>query len=1193
MNGQGIMALLRRRALAFQSLAVRLFGGLASRRRRRAQSRYAQANTLVNLFAAIITRRGTSDEAEVDTAFDLLRYSFPNVEHSWLASRFDRALRAHYNLNDTLAVAASGRSEGELFSIALQVLSLLHQTGAWHSEPDLFGEITLGLLLPGASEKLARLVGTPGLPAEAPVESVSFSSARGEADVDLESGKRETRFRVLRCEKQILVLNDAPFPIDVRGRSLKGGEMLPLASGQVVSTPAGVVSFELMEFYLRVKRSGVKVLLYLHLENGSLQISRRRVPGSELRLKIGLGCEMEVLRHDAECVVDGDAVSQGAARHLSLFDSFSLQGEGPFVIADIRQASHNGGNSFMLDPGIRKIRVTNLPDRAGPHDLVLAAGKAPGCVFEVQFTRGGRSGVLHVLEGSGTLTVRDETVKEDVVLHEGELIRLSAHQALRCRFSAGVLDEESGSIVTLSVEGLAKSYLRTGSVLDNIDFTAHRGEMTCILGPSGSGKSTLLALLAGHLQPTRGRIRYNGLLLARHNEELRRHIAYIPREDILDEAMTVIEHIHQASIVRRPRLSRADRRRRVLAILNYIGLGHLASRHVGRMGERIISDGERTRLNLGLDLTGTADVFLVDEPISGLSSGDADRVIDTLENMMQDKVVVVTMHRPSAALLKRFHKVLVLDHSGRVAYWGDPERMMPYFKQAAKELGVSISANSRRVGGADYVFEVLEAPLQWHDLRRRQNPRFWQERYEAFLYRRTAGMPENRAPAASLVTRETMPVAELPPYTPRELWRLFSLWAVRTFLGRVRSRMGLYTMLLEGPVLALLISFTLRAASDTPYTLYKALHINEYMFLSVVLAMFFGLTGSASEILKDRPVLRRESNYRPFVTGYVLAKAVVLTGIASLQCALYLLAGNAVLGIHYMFWDHLLVMTLTAFVGISLSLMVSALVRSERVALNVVPLLLVPQILLAGALIRFEEMNDPIPQPIARVVPDWAESGLARLRHRVPYQDERTHDIKSKPVPAIAELCPLRYAFEMMFVGQTSENLWELEARRIDERREELKEHGTAEQLRFIQDCVLALNGSAPNADEARRRLRSIRRAALEEDPARLADVMKQIDRDEKREEPSMEFIFTNKKLTAVREGIKSARKDDRLNESRGFFLAPRQPRPFSEQDHRTDGGSISTLLRDGVYLCLMGIAPLLIVHRRVRFIVRGDKRRE
>lgn len=1188
------MPSLRRRLLTVQSAFLRWFGG---GRGGREESNRAHAATVVNLFASLITRRAVPDDDEINTAFDLLRYNFPNVEHSWLARRFARALQAHYELADTLAVAAAGRSEAERYSIALQMLALLHQTGARYAEPRLFEEITLGLLLPGAAAALTRMIDTPGMASEPPVESVSFSSERGQADVDLAPVDQGVRFRILRCEKQILVKNDGQVPIEVRGRRLAFGEILPLAAGQMVVTPSGPIGFEQIEFYLRVKKSGLKILFYLHLEHGSLQLSRVRARGSELRMKLGLDCEMEVLRHGADCVIDGRTLRQGDVVRLSFFDSFSLKGEGPFSMADIRHATREAGNSFLLDPGARKIRVTNLPHKAQARDLLLTPGKAPGTVFEVRFTRGSRSGVLHVVEGSETLTVRGEVVRDDVVVNEGELIHLSSNQALRCRFSVGVLDEESGSIVSLRVEGLSKSYPRSGSVLDNIDFTAHRGEMTCILGPSGSGKSTLLAILAGHLQPSRGRVRYNGVILSRHNEELRRHIAYIPREDILDEAMTVVEHIHQASIVRRPRLSRSDRRRRVQAILNYIGLGQIASHHVGRMGERMISDGERTRLNLGLDLTGSADVFLVDEPISGLSSGDADRVIDTLENMMQDKLVVVTMHRPSAALLARFQKVLVLDHAGQMAFWGPPSELIPYFERAARDLGIIVSDNSRRAGGSDYVFDVLEAPLQWHDMRRRQNSRIWQERYEAHVYRNRAEgreLPrEGRRAATALLSMENMPVAALSAHTPRELWRLFCLWVVRTFLGRVRSRMGLYTMLLEGPVLALLIAFTMRAAADGPYTFYKALHISEYMFLSVVLAMFFGLTDAASEILKDRPLLKRESNYRPFVAGYLAAKVFVLTGIAALQCALYLLVGNAVLEIHYMFWDHWLVMVLTAFVGISLSLMVSSLVRSERVALNIVPLLLVPQILLAGALIHFDEMNDPMPRFLSKMVPDVVERGFARLRHRIAYQDERTHDIKSKPVPLVAEFCPLRYAFEMMFVEQTSDNLWELESARIDARREALKEHGTPEQLRFIQDSALALNGCAPDPEEARRRLRAIRRAALTEDRGRLDAVLKLSDADEKRHAPSMEFLFTNKKLTAIREGVKSARKDDRSTERRGFFLAPRQAQPFTEQDHRTDEGSISTVLRNSIYLFLMGILPLLVASRRIRAIVRGDKRHD
>ena len=225
--------------------------------------------------------------------------------------------------------------------------------------------------------------------------------------------------------------------------------------------------------------------------------------------------------------------------------------------------------------------------------------------------------------------------------------------------------------------------------------------------------------------------------------------------------------------------------------------------------------------------------------------------------------------------------------------------------------------------------------------------------------------------------------------------------------------MGLYTMLLEGPVLALLISVTLRASSSPEYTFATALHIPSYLFLATIVAMFFGLTGAASEVLKDRALLKRESNAKVFVTGYVLAKALVLTGLSAVQSALFLWVGNSILEIHGMFLIYLGTMTLTAFVGVSLSLLVSVFARTERAALNMVPLLLIPQILMAGAIVRFDEMNQFIP---------WSA-------HRT---DEHGR-LKPGRVPLVAEFCPLRYSFETMVVDQASKNVWERERETIQE----------------------------------------------------------------------------------------------------------------------------------------------------------------
>ncbi len=1173
----------RRRVLHLRSSLVSLFARVPQRIAARDESRRTRAGTIVDLFASIMCQLKGVPVENMDTTMDILRYDFPNVEHIWLAERFRKAYTARYPLEATLTLAMANRTEAERISLALEIFTMLHRVGGDLTNPTLFSKVTYGLNLPGSDAIISELVRNPEVRATRPIESISFSSVPGEADVTLSRRNEGMRFRALRCVNLLIIVNDSQVPLTLRNRTLHEGDMLPITAGQVIGLADKPLPYRTIRFLLQAKYSGVKLVHYLHSVGDTVTISRQRPLNCIARVRFGTEVEIELLRKDADLRLDGERLSMGRTVTTTYFTPFTIRSLGPYTFNELN-GSGTSGHSFQLNPENRKVIVTNLPYINRPGVLMLEAGLAPGAVFEVSYNRSSNTGQLRVLEGaSHTLTVNGVPVKGNTPLKDGDLVGLSAVQHLRCRFASGLLDEESSIITRLRVRGLTRDFVRAGRVVDNIDFTLQQGEMACILGPSGSGKSTLLNILSGHLAPSFGTVHYNDELLTPRAANLRRHIALIPREDILDEAMTVGEHIYQASIARRPRLGNADRKRRVLAVLNFVGLGHLANRNVGRAGERTISDGERTRLNLGLDLTGTAEVFLIDEPISGLASGDAERVIQTLENMSSGRILICTLHRPAQSILNRFRKVMVLDAHGQMAYWGSPQDMVPYFRKAALEMGLHIPPEAVAAGGADYVFEVLEAPYSSLGKRHDLSASCWQERYEKHHYRNR----ERRLRETAEI--EERPVPPASKRSPQELWRLFWLWTTRTFLGRARSRMGLYAMLLEGPVLAMLIAGTLRAASDFPYTFYKALHVNEYLFLSIVLAMFFGLTDSACEILRDRPLLRRESNYRLFTTGYLLAKVLVLTGIAGLQCALYLLVGNGILGIHDMFWSHFGIMLLTAFVGISLSLLVSAFARTDRIALNIVPLLLVPQILLAGALVRFEEMNEFTPTIPNALIPEFVDRHLSNLRHRVAYQDETTHDISTRPVPLIAEFCPLRYAFEMMFVNQTSNNLWEVENERINERRDELKEYGSEDELRFIQRAALMLNSTAANVQEARDILRLVRKAALAHNEDLLTEVMNVQDAkgDTEHEQP-VEFFFSNRKMSALREGVKTARKDARLNEHRGFFLSPRQPVPLFGIDQETDEHSISTIWRNAGYLFLMGLIPIFIAAWKLRRICRG-----
>ncbi len=177
----------------------------------------------------------------------------------------------------------------------------------------------------------------------------------------------------------------------------------------------------------------------------------------------------------------------------------------------------------------------------------------------------------------------------------------------------------------------------------------------------------------------------------------------------------------------------------------------------------------------------------------------------------------------------------------------------------------------------------------------------------------------------------------------------------------------------------------------------------------------------------------------------------------------------------------------------------------------------------------------------------------------------------------------------MMFVEQTSDNLWEIENNRINERRDLLKAHGSEEELRFIQRAVILLNTTAKDVEEARSILRRVRKAALSHDERFLDKLVEELDsRSVQPQDQPLEFYFSNRKLSALQQGVKTARKDARREEHRGFFLSPRQARPLGRIDQETDEGSISTLTRNAIYLAIMGLAPILLAGWRLRSICRG-----
>src|SRR4029434_10948281 len=141
------------------------------------------------------------------------------------------------------------------------------------------------------------------------------------------------------------------------------------------------------------------------------------------------------------------------------------------------------------------------------------------------------------------------------------------------------------------------------TLLDHVSFKALPGDFIALMGPSGAGKTTLLLMLNGYLPPTAGQVRINGEDLYAIYDALRGSIGYVPQDDIVHPELTVFEAVRYSAKFRLPPDTTDDEiARRVQTTLHQLGLESVAHLQIGRPEKKILSGGQRKRVNIAMEL---------------------------------------------------------------------------------------------------------------------------------------------------------------------------------------------------------------------------------------------------------------------------------------------------------------------------------------------------------------------------------------------------------------------------------------------------------------------------------------------------------------------------------------------------------------------------------------------------------------
>lgn len=565
------------------------------------------------------------------------------------------------------------------------------------------------------------------------------------------------------------------------------------------------------------------------------------------------------------------------------------------------------------------------------------------------------------------LTARQQVSIDDVVQIGPFALRADAAR------SVAVFDSRSKTrIDAVSVTKVVEN--RSGSetirLLDEVSLSIQPNEFVGLLGPSGAGKSTLMDALNGMRPATAGHVLYNDLDLYQHPESLKQSIGYVPQDDIIHRELSVYRTLYYVARLRLSHdVSKQEIDQIIGEVLDVTGLTERRDVPIAQL-----SGGQRKRVSIAVELITKPSAIFLDEPTSGLDPATEDKIMRLFRQIAESgRTVILTTH--AMENVKLFDKIVVMMR-GRLVFYGTPPEALAHFgadsfKDLYDKLEAPIEVEMRRAAPlpADATEEQRRARDAQCEAVTERVADEWRERFASTeMYRRYIAEPLSgirRDVGAIQVARHRAGLTDSV--------RQWATLARRYMEVLGRDRLNLLVLFGQAPLIALFTYLVMNAKSvrDFPF------------FLLALVAIWFGTSVAAREVVKERAIYARERMINLGLGPYVGSKLAVLLLIVAAQCLLLFgtlklldLANLMSLPGLWGGLPQLLLMILTGMVGIALGLLVSAVVRTSEMATSIVPLILIPQILFSGLF--------GVPQGAARVVGAvmpavWSFDGLKRL----------------------------------------------------------------------------------------------------------------------------------------------------------------------------------------------------------------------
>ena len=575
--------------------------------------------------------------------------------------------------------------------------------------------------------------------------------------------------------------------------------------------------------------------------------------------------------------------------------------------------------SMELDaPTVSRLHATINPDGKGRY--ILQDRSTNGT-----FVNGNR------LEKSYTLNKEDTIqIGPYVLLFTGEAleltnatnqIRLDAH-----RLTFRVKDKKG----------------ETFTILNEVNLVLEPGQLVAFVGGSGAGKSTLMKALLGIAPISSGNVYLNGDNLRKNWPVYRSQVGYVPQDDIIHRELTVEEVLRSACQLRLPPDTNIEEV--ITNTLEQIKLSHVRNTLVAKL-----SGGQRKRVSIGVELLADPKLFFLDEPTSGLDPGlDKEMMLLLREQADRGRTIALVTHATDNIGI--CDRIAFMGLGGNLCFYGPPEEALPFFQQYAGRF------DSEHFG--DFADIYIELNKGKNKAAIAERVSYWSEKYanspeyKSYIQNSLSPGKENQQAAKSNSTKTGIsPIAQLSLLCKR-YWKLVS-----------RDTTSLILTLLAGPITIALTGLPLRneqplSVVDEPSITQGSLALR-LLFIFSCVAIWIGLSNSIREIVKEAAIYFRERLLNLRLLPYLASKLLIRGGLALAQtiliAAVVLLVFEAPESELVPWYLGFAITTfLTLLASTSLSLMLSAMVKTENEGNGILPLIMIPQIIFSGVLFNLE-----------------------------------------------------------------------------------------------------------------------------------------------------------------------------------------------------------------------------------------------